>query len=363
MSSLLLCCLHTVPDVLSAIQLLHTVNVGLRSLQDLKAKADLMERRLEAASRLIAGLGSEKERWGSEITELEAKKLRLVGDCLLTSSFLSYTGAFTFTYRHAMVYELWHDDVLQRKMPLTQPFRLETLLTSDVETAQWASEGLPGDELSIQNGILTVRANRWPLCIDPQMQAVSWIKAREGKTLDGKVKTFNDSDFLKQLELAIQYGFPFLFENLDEYIDPVIDPVLEKNFLPTATNKKVIKLGDKEVEWDPNFRLYMTSKLSNPHYGPEVSGKTMIINYGVTQQGLTEQLLNVTVAHERPDLEEQREGLVKEMSENKALLKTLEDTLLRELSNATGESMADVLPELLPLLGFQWLACSAFIHE
>ncbi len=45
-----------------------------------------------------------------------------------------------------------------------------------------------------------------------------------------------------------------------------------------------MKLGDKEVEWDNNFRLYMTSKLSNPHYGPEISGKTMIINYGVTQQ-------------------------------------------------------------------------------
>ena len=49
------------------------------------------------------------------------------------------------------------------------------------------------------------------------------------------------------------------------------------------------------MEWDSNFRLYMTSKLSNPHYGPEISGKTMIINYGVTQQGLMEQLLNVTV--------------------------------------------------------------------
>lgn len=53
---------------------------------------------------------------------------------------------------------------------MTQPFRLESLLTSDVETAQWGSEGLPSDELSIQNGILTVRANRWPLCVDPQMQ-------------------------------------------------------------------------------------------------------------------------------------------------------------------------------------------------
>lgn len=39
-----------------------------------------------------------------------------------------------------------------------------------------------------QNGILTVRANRWPLCIDPQMQAVNWIKIREGKQLDGKVR-------------------------------------------------------------------------------------------------------------------------------------------------------------------------------
>lgn len=67
-----------------------------------------------------------------------------------------------------------------------------------------------------------------------------------------QVKTFNDSDFLKQLELAIQYGSPFLFENLDEYIDPVIDPVLEKSYVPqtggpAGITKKIIKLGDKEV--------------------------------------------------------------------------------------------------------------------
>ncbi len=48
--------------------------------------------------------------------------------------------------------------------------RLETLLTNEVEMTEWASQGLPSDDLSIQNGILTVRANRWPLCIDPQMQ-------------------------------------------------------------------------------------------------------------------------------------------------------------------------------------------------
>lgn len=44
-----------------------------------------------------------------------------------------------------------------------------------------------------------------------------------------QVLTFNDPDFLKQLELAIKYGFPVLFKDVDEYIDPVIDNVLEKN--------------------------------------------------------------------------------------------------------------------------------------
>ena len=260
---------------------------------------------------------------------------KLVGDCLVTSAFLSYLGPFTFEYRREAVHDVWARDVRERKLPLSAPFRLEDLLTSEVETTGWASDGLPSDELSVQNGILTMRASRYPLCIDPQMQAVSWIKRKCGKELEGRVKTFNDSDFLKQLELAVQYGFPFLLENLDEYIDPVIDTVLERNFV-TGTTRKVIKLGDKEVEWDDNFRLYMTSKLSNPHYSPEVAGKTMIINYGVTLPGLTEQLLNVTVKHERPDLEEQRERLVVEMSANKAALVQLEDTLLFELSNATG---------------------------
>lgn len=87
-----------------------------------------------------------------------------------------------------MVYGLWQSDLLARGVPLSQPFKLESALTDDVELAAWASEGLPGDELSVQNGLLTTRASRWPLCIDPQMQAVTWIKRREGKQLEGKVR-------------------------------------------------------------------------------------------------------------------------------------------------------------------------------
>ena len=48
--------------------------------------------------------------------------------------------------------------------------------------------------------------------------------------------------------------------------------------------RKVVRLGDKHVEWDDSFRLYLVTHLPNPAYGPEVASKTMLINYSVTEQ-------------------------------------------------------------------------------
>jgi dynein heavy chain len=47
----------------------------------------------------------------------------------------------------------------------------------------------------------------------------------------------------------------------------------------------MIKLGDKEIEYNPEFRFYITTKLSNPHYTPEISTKTTIVNFAVKEQG------------------------------------------------------------------------------
>jgi len=298
----------------------------------LAATAAKMEAMLIAATKLMSGLESERERWTNDMQGLFDSRERLAGDCLLAASFLSYTGAFTFDFRETMLYEKWMGDILERKIKMTDNFRVSRFLTNDVEIGTWNAQSLPGDELSVQNGVLTTRASRFPLCVDPQLQAVTWLKNKMGESL--KVKTFND-DFQKFLEQAIQFGLPFLFESCVEYIDPLLDPVLNKNFTVDG-NRKIIDIGGEVMEWNDDFLLFMTTKLANPHYGPEVSGKTMIINFSVTMDGLRDQLINKVVEHEQPELEEKRLSLVTEVASLRNQLKEMEDTLLRELAEATG---------------------------
>ena len=105
----------------------------------------------------------------------------LLGDCLLGAAFLSYLGAFSWEFRNNLLRKEWENDIVIKQIPKSSPFKVDELLTSDVEISHWTSEGLPPDELSIENGVLTTQASRYPLCIDPQQQALNWIKRKEEK--------------------------------------------------------------------------------------------------------------------------------------------------------------------------------------
>lgn len=94
-------------------------------------------------------------------------------------------------------------------------------------------------------------------------------------------------------------------------------------------NRLMIKLGDKEVDFSPEFKFYITTKLSNPHYTPEITTKTAIVNFAVKEQGLEAQLLGIVVRKERPELEEQKDKLVVNISQSKKKLASLEDEILR----------------------------------
>jgi dynein heavy chain len=91
-------------------------------------------------------------------------------------------------------------------------------------------------------------------------------------------------DSLKQ---PLENGYPVLIESIENEVDPLLDPILEKQFTIKGGRKKTIILGGGEpLDYDDSFRLYMTSRLANPHFSPELAAKTTIIDFTVTQGGL-----------------------------------------------------------------------------
>ncbi|KAG5670791.1 hypothetical protein PVAND_001030 [Polypedilum vanderplanki] len=305
--------------------------------QKYREELDISEKRLNAANKLVTGLYSEKNRWQEMLRQLAVDKENMIGTCLLSASFLAYAGAFSWDFRKTMIFDDWLADILRRDIPVTTPYKIDQDLTNDVEMSTWSSEGLPSDDLSIQNGILTTRASRFPFCIDPQQQALNWIRKREFHN-NLKILSFNDADFLRHLEISVKYGTPVLFQDVEDYIDPVIGNLLERNFR-YQTGQAYVMLGDKEVDVDANFRLYLTTKLSNPQLDPSIYARALVINYAITIDGLENQLLAEVIKVERSDLEEQREMLIEETSINKILLSTLEDSLLRELGSSQGNML------------------------
>ncbi|KAF5404064.1 Dynein heavy chain axonemal [Paragonimus heterotremus] len=312
--------------------------VATREKQRCQDEADSTFKTIELANRLVGGLASEKIRWANQVELYKIQAVTLPGDVLLTAAFLSYVGCFTKRYRTALIDQSWVPFLtsLQPRIPITPNLDPLQMLVDDAVVATWNNEGLPSDRMSIENATILTSTERWPLMIDPQLQGVKWIKTRYESGL--RVIRLGQKGYLDRIEQAISAGDTVLLESIEETVDPVLDPLLGRM---TIKKGRAIRLGDKEVEYSPDFRLILQTKLANPHYKPEMQAQTTLINFTVTRDGLEDQLLASVVSKERPDLEQLKADLTRQQNEFKITLKRLEDSLLARLSAAEGNFLGD----------------------
>ena len=135
-------------------------------------------------------------------------------------------------------------------------------------------------------------------------------------------------------------GRPLLIEDVGEELDPILDNLLDKNFIKQGSIMKVL-LGDKEMDILDGFQLFITTKLPNPAYTPEVSARCAIIDFTVTMKGLEDQLLGRVIRMEKSDLETERLKLVEDVLEHRQTMKELEDNLLEKLTSVEGSLVDD----------------------
>uniref|UniRef100_A0A8B9NMP8 Dynein axonemal heavy chain 17 n=1 Tax=Accipiter nisus TaxID=211598 RepID=A0A8B9NMP8_9AVES len=301
-------------------------------------EADATNRVITLANRLIGGLASENVRWADSVEMLREQGKTLCGDVLLVSAFVSYVGYFTKKYRAELLEKHWIPFLsrLAVPIPITPGLDPLSLLTDTADVAAWSNQGLPSDRTSTENATILCNTQRWPLVVDAQLQGIKWIKNKYGEEL--RAIRLGQRSYLDAIEQAVSEGQTLLIEDVGETMEPVLDHLLGRN---TTKKGRCIRIGDKEVEYHPRFRLILHTKYSNPHYKPEVQAQCTLINFLVTREGLEDQLLAAVVAKERPDLETLKANLRKSQNEFKIKLKELEDSLLARLSAAGGEFLGD----------------------
>jgi dynein heavy chain 2 len=287
-------------------------------------------------------LVGEKSRWVTQVSSLESDLQGLPLASLVTSAFVTYLPMLPEEQR-ASIQKDW-----SKLLGLTD-YDLCRFMSTESEMLKWKMEGLPADGLSMQNAVIILNSARTPLIIDPSSQAGEWLKTHlSSKGGSFEVTTLHDPRFGNTLELAVRFGKTLIIQEADK-LEPVLYPLLRMD-LDRQGPRFVVQIGDKAIDYNDTFRLYLVTRNPEPYLPPDARGLVSATNFTVTRSGLEGQLLGLTIQKEQPELEAQKSSLLKQEEELKVQLADLEKSLLETLANSTGNILENKASESSSLI-------------
>lgn len=305
--------------------------------QAIKTEMSRVELKVDRSVKLLDSLSSERSRWEQGSKSFETQISTIVGDVLVASASLAYSGLYDQQFRKAMTDD-WLDQLTLSGIEYKSPNPMTEYLSTADERLKWQESNLPIDDLCTENAIILKRFNRYPLIIDPSARAMDFLQ-NENKERRLTVTSFLDDSFIKQLESALRFGNPILIQDA-EHLDPVLNHVLNKEYQKTG-GRVLIQLGKQEIDFSPAFKLYLSTRDPSAVFPPDICSRTTIVNFTVTRSSLQTQSLNDVLKSERPDVDQRRSNLVKMQGEFNMHLRKLEKRLLRALNESTGNILDD----------------------
>lgn len=290
------------------------------------------KKKIDRAEKLIGGLGGEMQRWTVTTRLLASGLVNLVGDTLLGAAFITFLGPFPRAFREVCL-EKWQTMITQHGVNNSQSFNLISMFSDPVSIREWIANDLPNDDYSVENVIILNTSLKYSICIDPQAQAYRWLLNTYPEVT---VVRFTESKFITSMESALQFGKPIIIQ-IDENMDPVMLSILTKEFLLSGS----LRFSDMDLRCHPDFKLFLTTRLNNPHYHPELCSMVTLLNFAINPDGLYDQVLALIVTSERRELEERHITLINQSTQNKKELKNLESQIVEQLSTFQGDILED----------------------
>ncbi|KAM4699205.1 cytoplasmic dynein 2 heavy chain 1 [Discoglossus pictus] len=330
-----------------------------RTTEAAKLEAELSKAQeiIESAELLVRQLDGENKRWNTQVVEITEELNTLPKRTQLAAAFITYISAAPEDQRKDSI------DQWMKSVGL-ETFDLRRFLSTESEQLIWKSEGLPSDELSIENALVILQicglkssSQVCPFLIDPSSQATEWLKTH---LKDSRLEVINqqDANFITALELAVRFGKTLIIQEMDG-VEPVLYPLLRKDLIAQGP-RYVVQIGEKIIDYNEDFRLFLATRNPNPFIPPDAASIVTEVNFTTTRAGLRGQLLALTIQHEKPDLEEQKTKLLQQEEDKKIQLAKLEESLLETLATSQGNILDN--KDLIESLN-QTKASSALIQE
>lgn len=189
----------------------------------------------------------------------------------------------------------------------------------------------------VENGLTIVNSrDRIPFIIDPANAATDWLRSvlALDKTRPVEVVIQHDSRFVNQVELAVRFGKTLVILEADG-VEPMLFPLCRRDLCHQGA-RMVVAVGDKFVDYNELFRMFLVTRNPYPELRPDAMGLVTQVNFTVTRSGLEGQLLGLAIQHEQPELEKAKGELLRREEDFKVQLAGLEKSLLQTLATAEG---------------------------
>jgi len=305
-----------------------------REAESLRAGLERVKSTLDKAQALLGQLSGEQERWSSEARRLAGQLVSLPKLMLLASGFMTYLAKRPEEDR-ARYISRW---TKAAHLGDADQFSFAKLLSTESQLLVWKSEGLPSDSLSQENALVIAHSrSRVPFVIDPADAASRWLDFFFGsdpiRPLE-KVPAF-DPRFVSQVELAVRFGKTLLLVDVDG-LDPMLYPLARRDLYKDGS-RLCVHVGEKVMDWNENFRMCVVTRNPEVELPPDAAALVVEVNFSVTRSGLEGQLLGITIQHEQPELEKEKQEMLQQEESFKVQLADLESTLLHALAEAEGD--------------------------
>ena len=262
------------------------------------------------------------------MAELQSSLDHLPHRSLMAAGILTYLADQPEESRLAIVDE-WRTLLTD----VDKEYTLKGYLGSETETLLWKSEGLPNDELSIENAIIINESRQPPLIVDPSSRASEWL-AQHLKSVKVEIVNHSDANFVTQVELAARFGKTLIVNEVSS-IEPALYPLIRGDRISEGPRTMVL-IGDKMVDYADGFKIFFCTRDASLKLPPTAASILTTVNFTTTRAGLTSQLLAFTIQHETPELEKRNTELLQNEERMKMELETIEQSLLEQLANTEG---------------------------